>query len=137
MAPRPGTRSGWTRSSTVRAKYARTIGAEPDEIALFPSITAALTSVASAFDYRERPRVAVSDLEFPTTIYQWLVKRDTGVEITPVASRDGLSVSGGDYAPAVGARTQLVIASHVYYTSGFIQDLRRSPRSRTRVARTV
>jgi kynureninase len=111
------------KMSTVRAKYARTIGADPDEIALFPSITAALTSVASAFDYRERPRVAVSDLEFPTTIYQWLVKRDTGVEITPVASRDGLSVSGDDYAPAVGARTQLVIASHVYYTSGFIQDL--------------
>ena len=111
------------KMSTVRAKYARTIGAEPDEIALFPSITAALTSVASAFDYRERPRVAVSDLEFPTTIYQWLVKRDTGVEVTPVASRDGLSVTADDYAPAVGARTQLVIASHVYYTSGFIQDL--------------
>ena len=111
------------KMSTVRAKYARTIGAEPDEIALFPSITAALTAVASAFDYRERPRVAVSDLEFPTTIYQWLVKRDTGVEISPVASRDGLSVSADDYAAAVGARTQLVIASHVYYTSGFIQDL--------------
>ena len=111
------------KMNTVRAKYARTIGADPDEIALFPSITAALTSVSSAYDYRQRPCVAISGLEFPTTIYQWLVKRGAGVEVAPVADRDGLFVSRDDYAAVVGARTQLVIASHVYFTSGFVQDL--------------
>lgn len=111
------------KMNTVRAKYARTIGAYPDEIALFPSITAALTSVASSYDYRQRPGVAISGLEFPTTIYQWMVKRGAGVEVTPVADREGLFVSADDYAAVVGARTQLVIASHVYFTSGFVQDL--------------
>ncbi len=113
----------WETMRAVRAKCARVIGADPDEIALFPSITAALTAVASAFDYRQRPRVVISRLEFPTAVYQWLTKRDAGVEVAPIPSRDGLFVSKDDYAAAVDARTQLVVASHVYFTSGYIQDM--------------
>ncbi len=111
------------KMDALRAKCARAIGADADEVALFPSITAALTAVASAFDYRERPGVVTSRLEFPTTIYQWLVKRDAGVDIALIPSRDGLFVSAGDYAAAVHSRTQLVVASHVYFTSGYIQDI--------------
>src|SRR2546426_1079758 len=58
----------------LREQFAALIGAWPDEIAIFPSVTTALTAVASAFDYRARPRVGISDLEFPTTVYQWLGK---------------------------------------------------------------
>ncbi len=113
----------WETVTTLRARCAQVVGADPDEIALFPSITTALTAVASAFDYRQRPRVVMSRLEFPTTVYQWLAKRDAGVETVMLSSRDGLAMPLEDYAAATDQRTQLVVSSHVYFTSGYIQDM--------------
>lgn len=113
----------WQTIGSLRAKCAQVLGADPDEIALFPSITTALTSVASAFAYRDRPRVVMSRLEFPTTTYQWLTKHEIGVAPALIESRDGLTVSLDEYAAAVDRRTELVIASHAYFTSGYIQDV--------------
>lgn len=107
----------------LREGFAALIGAWPDEIAIFPSVTAALTAVASAYAYNARPQVVISDLEFPTTVYQWLVKEPRGVRLEMVHSPDRLSVPVDQYARAVGARTQLLVASHVYFTSGVIQDI--------------
>lgn len=107
----------------LRAGFARLIGAEPDEVALFPSVTAALTAVASAYDYRVRPKVVLSDREFPTTVYQWMAKGPAGVELTALRSPDPLSVPPELYEEAVDDRTQLAVASHVYFTSGAIQDV--------------
>ncbi|HXF83582.1 MAG TPA: aminotransferase class V-fold PLP-dependent enzyme, partial [bacterium] len=107
----------------LRAGVARLIGADDDEVAIFPSVTAALTAVASAYAYRERMRVVVSDREFPTTVYQWLAKRDLGVETVILRSPDPLTVPPELYEAAVDERTQLVVASHVYFTSGAIQDI--------------
>lgn len=107
----------------LREGFARLIGAEADEVALFPSVTAALTAVASAYDYRARPRVVLSDREFPTTVYQWMAKGSSGVELAVLRSPDPLSVPPELYEEATDDRTQLVVASHVYFTSGAIQDV--------------
>lgn len=108
----------------LRERFAALIGAAPGEIALFPSVTTALTAVASAFDYARRPNVVISDLEFPTTVYQWLAKESRGVKLEMVRSPDHLSVPADLYARTVNERTQLLVASHVYFTSGVIQDIR-------------
>ena len=107
----------------LRARVASLIGAFPDEIALFPSITAALSAVASAFDGVRRPKVVLSDMEFPTTVYQWSAKESRGIKVDMVRSPDTLSVPPELYADAVDDRTQLLVASHVYFTSGVIQDI--------------
>lgn len=107
----------------LREGFAAVIGASPDEVGIFPSVTAALTAVASAFEYRERSRVLISDLEFPTTVYQWLVKEPRGVQLEILRSPDRLTIPVDAYASAVDARTQLVVGSHVYFTSGVIQDI--------------
>lgn len=111
----------WEEIAALRARVARMIGAASDEVGLFPSITAALSAVASALDYRARPRVVMTALEFPTTRYQWQVK--AGVETVELASPDGMSVSLEQYEAAVDRRTALVVGSHVYFTSGMIQDI--------------
>jgi kynureninase len=107
----------------LRASFATLIGAGADEVAVFPSVTAALGAVASSFDYRRRPGVVISALEFPTTVYQWLVRRPDGVALEVVQSPDRLGVSPDAYASAVDARTQLLVGSHVYFASGAIQDI--------------
>src|SRR5689334_6233606 len=114
----------WDALAELRARYARLIGASAGEIALGPSISAAIATVAEALDYRARPRVVVTSLDFPTVAYQWLAKRARGVELVVIESPDQVSVPVEAIARAVDERTALVATSHVYFTSGAIQDIR-------------
>lgn len=111
----------WEEIATLRRRVAQVIGADVDEVALFPNVTAALTAAASAVDFRGRRRVVYSALEFPTTRYLWPARN--AVEAVVVESADGLTVPPERYAAAVDARTALLVASHVYFTSGVIQDI--------------
>src|SRR5213596_1910894 len=113
----------WAGLTDLRARYARVVGASPAEIALAPSISVALSAVAEALDYGRRPRVVVTSLDFPTVAYQWLAKRPRGVELVVVESPDRVSVPVEAIARAVDERTALVATSHVYFTSGAIQDI--------------
>src|SRR5438128_1912903 len=114
----------WAALGELRERYARTIRAGPDEIALAPSISVAISAVAEALDYRSRPRVVVTSLDFPTIAYQWLAKRARGVELVVVESPDQVSVPVEAIARVVDERTALVATSYVYFTSGAIQDIR-------------
>src|SRR5256885_1284615 len=114
----------WAALAELRARYARIVGATAEEVALAPSISVALSAVAEALDYTRRPKVVVTSLDFPTVAYQWLAKRARGVELVVVESPDHVSVPVEAIARAVDERTALVATSHVYFTSGAIQDLR-------------
>jgi kynureninase len=114
----------WAALGELRERYARIIQASADEIALAPSISVAISTVAEALDYRARPRVVVTSLDFPTVAYQWLAKRARGVVLVVVESPDRISVPVEAIARAVDERTALVATSHVYFTSGAIQDIR-------------
>ena len=113
----------WGALDELRARYARVVNAGAQEIALAPSISVALSAVAEALDYARRPRVVVTSLDFPTVAYQWLAKRPRGVELVVVESPDRISVPVEAIARAVDERTALVATSHVYFTSGAIQDI--------------
>ncbi len=114
----------WQALGELRARYARLLGAGPEEVALGPSISVLLSAVAEAIDYARRPRVVVTSLDFPTVPYQWLAKSRRGVEVVVVESPDQVSVPVDAIARAVDERTALVATSHVYFTSGAIQDIR-------------
>src|SRR5438132_208534 len=114
----------WAALAELRARYAGVIGATAEEIALAPSISVAVSAVAESLDYVKRPRVVVTSLDFPTVAYQWLAKRARGVELVVVESPDQVSVPVEAIARAVDDRTALVATSHVYFTSGAIQDIR-------------
>ena len=114
----------WGALDELRSRYARIVNASPGEIALAPNISVALTALAEALDYTRRPKVVVTSLDFPTVAYQWLAKRPRGVELVLVESPDQVSVPVEAIARAVDERTALVAASHVYFTSGAIQDIK-------------
>jgi selenocysteine lyase/cysteine desulfurase len=66
----------------LRARFAASIGAEVDEIAVMPSASAGINAVASAlsFDGR-RSRVVIGDFEFPTMAQIWLAQERRGASI--------------------------------------------------------
>lgn len=113
----------WSRLAQLRELYGALIGASGDEVALHSSISTALSVIASALDYRHRPRVVTTSLDFPTLVYQWLAKRREGVEVTILESPDGVTVPPEAFEAAVDERTSLIATSHVYYATGAIQDL--------------
>ncbi len=108
----------------LRRGYAQVIGAKPAEIALHASVSTATGVLASALDHTARPKVVTTSLDFPTVVYQWLAKRPQGVELVLIESPDGISVPLEAFARAIDGRTGLVATSHVYFTSGAIQDIR-------------
>jgi len=114
----------WAALAELRARYARLIGGAEGSIALHANISSALTAVAESLDYRRRPKVVVTSLEFPTVAYQWLARAADGVELVVVESPDGVGVPVDAIARAIDDRTALVATSHVFFTSGAIQDVR-------------
>jgi selenocysteine lyase/cysteine desulfurase len=108
----------------LRDEFAAVLGADAGEVALEPAVSSALVSVASAFDYAKRPKVVISDLDFPTDGHTWLALASRGVEVEFVRSPDRIGVPLDLFERAVDERTALVCTGHVYYTSGYIQDVR-------------
>ena len=64
----------WGALAELRSRYGRLIGAADGSIALHPNISSALTAVAESLDYRRRPKIVVTSLDFPTISYQWLAR---------------------------------------------------------------
>ncbi|HEV8537078.1 MAG TPA: aminotransferase class V-fold PLP-dependent enzyme [Candidatus Limnocylindria bacterium] len=108
----------------VRGGFAAVLGADSGEVALEPAVSAALVSIASSFDYAKRPKVVVSDIDFPTDGHTWLALAARGVEVEFVRSPDRVGVPLELFERAVDDRTALVCTGHAYYTSGYIQDVR-------------
>ena len=107
---------------SLRSRVAAMLHATPAEIALTASTSVGLSSIASALDYRARPRVVLAELDFPTLAYQWLVR--PGVDVVYVKSDDNATIDPARYADAVDERTAVLAVSHVFFTTGAIQDLR-------------
>lgn len=112
------------RLEGVRRAVARTLGARAGEVALVPSVSAGLTSVLDALDFDERPKVVVSELDFPTLTYQLLARRRRGLEVEMLESPDGIEIPLEAWEEAVDGRTALVATSHVLFSTGAIQDAR-------------
>ncbi len=112
----------WAALEELRTAYGRVIGAPGSEIALHPSISSALTAVGESLDYSRRPKVVVTSLDFPTIAYQWLAKAREGVEVVVVESPDDTRVPLEAIERAVDDRTALIATSHVFFTSGALQD---------------
>jgi kynureninase len=107
----------------LRRKFARVIGADAEEIALAPSVSVALSSIASSLDYAERPKVVLSEVDFPTLGHQWAVR--PGVERVILPSEDRVITRPEAFENAVDEATAAVATSHVVFVSGAIQDIAR------------
>ncbi len=114
------------RLTLLRSRVEQFVGGDPGSVALTPSTSAALSSVAEsvpAEDRTARNRVVCSELDFPTLGYQWLVK--PGIELVVLPSPDGVGMDPAQFAEAVDERTLFLATSHVFFTTGFVQDLGR------------
>ena len=107
----------------LRAAFAASIGADPDEIAVLPSASAGINAIASALDFSgPRSQVAMGEFEFPTMAQVWLAQQRRGAAIRWArAEGDRLEVEA--YAAVVDEHTLIVPATHVCFRNGHKTDI--------------
>ncbi len=108
----------------VREQFASIIGAQVHEVAIAPSVSSALSSIATALDYSKRNKVLLADMDFPTLAYQWLVKERLGIQCEFVESPDHIYTPPELFEDRIDDQTALIATSRVFFTSGYIQDVR-------------
>ena len=108
----------------ARQQFATLIGAQIHEVAIAPNVSTALSVIGSALDYKTRNNVVMTEMDFPTLTHQWLVKEKLGVENRFVPTPDRITVPVEGFERYIDEKTALVATSRVFYTSGYIQDVR-------------
>lgn len=114
---------GMQRLQECRERFARLIGADEDEVALIPSVSAGMSSLATALDLEARPKVVLSDMDFPTNHYVWRAQEKAGAKLDVVSSPDGIRVRPEDIAARVDEQTAIVNVNRVLFESSWIVDL--------------
>jgi kynureninase len=108
----------------LRADIAAVLGAATEEVAVQPNVSAGLVGIASTLDYAKRPKVVVADLDFPTDGHAFHAVAERGARVEFVRSPDRVRVPLELFERAVDERTSAVCTGHVYFTTGWIQDVR-------------
>ncbi len=106
-----------------RERFAALIGADADEVAIVPSVSAGLSSLMTCFDLRERDKVVASDMDFPTNHYVYRANERRGLKLDVVASPDGVRVDEDDLIGRIDDRTLLVSTNRSLFESSWLMDL--------------
>ena len=105
------------RAETARATFARFVGGAPDDVAVTTSLSAGVSPFASAIDFTERPKVVISDFEFPTIGQIWHAQELRGAEVVHVHA-DGAEIPVERFDEAIDERTAVVSIAAVCYRNG-------------------
>ena len=106
------------RSEAARAAFAGLLGAAPDDVAIQTSVSAAVSGLISALQFRgERNRIVISENEFPTIGQIAHAQELRGAEVVQVEP------DPESYAAAIDERTALVASTLVSYRTGAVHDV--------------
>ena len=106
-----------------REKVAELLNAPAGSTAIAPSVSVALSTLASGLPLAAgRNKVLIGALDFPTVGHQWLSR--PGFEVEFVPSADGMTIPPEAFAERIDKHTALVATTHLFYTTGYLQDVR-------------
>ena len=109
----------------LRARLSQLLGAPENSVALAPSVSVALTTLASCLGRDPgagQLKVLIGELDFPTLGHQWLSRRELEVEWVP--SPDGIGIPPEAFAERLGSGVALIATTHLFYTTGYVQEVK-------------
>ena len=109
--------------ASVRQQFASLINASSSEIAILTNISSTLGIISSSIDLGPGREVVTTALDFPTVAQHFLAKERLGVATTIIQSFDRVKIDPDQFEAAISSSTALVVTSHVYFSSGYIQDV--------------
>ena len=111
------------RGETARAAFARLVNADPDEVAVTTSLSAAVSSLASGLRFAQRSKVVLTDWEFPTIGQIWHAQEARGARVVHVREDEDGTLPYEAFDRAIDEDTQLVSITHVCYRNGAMLDV--------------
>jgi kynureninase len=114
---------GLPQLQRCRELFATLIGADLDEVAIVPSVSSGLSSLATCLDFERRPKVVLSDMDFPTDHYVWRAQERAGAKLDVVASPDGIRIEEADLIARIDDQTSIVNTNRVLFESSWLMDL--------------
>jgi len=106
------------RSEAIRGRFADLLAVQADEVAIQTSVSAAVSALVSALDFRvPRNRIVISENEFPTVGQIAHAQELRGAEVVQVEPEPEA------YAAAVDERTALVCSTFVSFRTGKVHDV--------------
>ena len=115
---------GLPKLQECRESFARLIGADPEEIAIVPSASAGLSSIATCLDLSGgRNKIVLTDMDFPTNHYVWRASMKAGAQLDVVRSADHVTIPSEDVVARIDESTAVVNINRVLFESNWIMDL--------------
>ncbi len=114
---------GLPRLQLCRESFARLIGADAAEVAIVPSVSVAMSSISTCLDFQARPKVVLSEMDFPTNHYVWRAQEKAGAKLDVVASPDKIRIEADDVVARIDEQTAAVNVNRVLFESSWIMDL--------------
>jgi selenocysteine lyase/cysteine desulfurase len=111
------------RAEAARTAFARLLGAGADEVAVTTSVSQGVSAIVSALDLAARPRIVISEYEFPTVGQIAHAQELRGAEVVHVRPEADGSIPPERFADAVDERTSLVCCTTVSYRTGHRHDV--------------
>jgi kynureninase len=114
---------GLPRLHVCREQFAAIIGADAGEVGIVTSVSAGLSAFATCLDFEAKPKVVLTDLDFPTNHYVWRAQQRRGAKLDSVSSPDGIRIEAADVIDRIDDQTAVVNINRVLYESSWIMDL--------------
>ena len=111
----------WIQQS--RAKAARLLNAQPEEIAFVGPTSLALSFIAGGLRFKKHENILVYHDDYPANVYPWMALAEKGVEVRFLNTRELGEIRDVDVAGQVDERTRLVALASCHFISGYRIDL--------------
>jgi kynureninase len=108
----------------LKSAFAALAVCDAHEVALTTNTSIAISTIASSLDFTTRPKIVLSELDFPTDGHVWLAQHRRGAEVEWLRSPDGLTIPLEEYDRAIDERTAVVMVNRVLYRSSALVDVR-------------
>jgi selenocysteine lyase/cysteine desulfurase len=106
----------------VRAKLAGMIGVMPERVGLSPHTTYGMSILSSGLSWKSGDNMVLSEMEFPASVYPWLMLKERGVEIRWAKTKDGI-IDEDAMIGSADRGTRIIHTSWVQYNNGNRVDL--------------
>jgi selenocysteine lyase/cysteine desulfurase len=103
----------------VRAKAARFVNCEPDDVAFLKSTAEGLGVVALGLDWQSGDEVIAYNQAFPADVYPWLNLAGKGVELKLIVDKGRQRHDVADVEALMTPRTRVVCLELVNFNNGF------------------
>jgi selenocysteine lyase/cysteine desulfurase/tryptophan 2,3-dioxygenase len=113
----------WRDLSSHANELAALIHAPAGSVVCDSNVATLFSRVLSAFDYRQRPNIVTTDLEFPSIPFVARAFERYGAVSIVVPSADGVTIDAEAIVRAIDERTQLVCLSHATFATGAVVDV--------------